>query len=112
MARASNNGEARTIFVRRNLAGAMAAVVALAAVGTASQAATPKSYSSCTALNHVYPHGVGRSGAHDHTASGTNPVTNFKVSNTLYAYNDGGAVRHPGERDLDRDNDGVACEQH
>jgi excalibur calcium-binding domain-containing protein len=99
------------MFMRRVLGGT--AVIAVLAVGAGGAAATgARSYSNCTALNHVYPHGVGRSGAHDHTRSGTNPVTNFKVSNTLYAYNDGGAARHPGERDLDRDNDGVACEQH
>jgi hypothetical protein len=70
---------------------------------------TPRSYRSCTALHRDYPHGVGRKGARDHT-SGT-PVTNFKVSNTLYAYNDGKAPLHAGEHDLDRDNDGIACEK-
>jgi hypothetical protein len=69
-----------------------------------------RSYRSCTALHRDYPHGVGRKGARDHT-SGT-PVTNFKVSNTLYAYNDGKAPLHAGEHDLDRDNDGIACEKH
>jgi hypothetical protein len=99
------------MFGRRSLAAAMAAIVVLAAAGTESHAATAKSYSSCSALNRVYPHGVGHKGARDQTRSGTNPVTNFKVSNTLYAYNDGGSARHPGEHDLDRDNDGVACER-
>ncbi|MEV5053015.1 MULTISPECIES: excalibur calcium-binding domain-containing protein [unclassified Arthrobacter] len=28
----------------------------------------------------------------------------------MYSYNDGGA-RHWGEYDLDRDNDGIACEK-
>jgi Excalibur calcium-binding domain len=54
---------------------------------------------------------VGRTNARDKTKSG-NPVTNFKRSNTLYAYNDGKAPRHRGEHDLDRDNDGIACEKH
>jgi hypothetical protein len=77
----------------------------------ASYAATkPKSYENCTVLNGIYPHGAGRADAQDKTASGR-PVTTFKVSNTIYAYNDGKAPRHPGERDLDRDNDGIACEK-
>lgn len=71
----------------------------------------PKSYANCTELHKDYPHGVGRKGAHDHTRSGSNPVTNFTVSTKVYSYNDGQA-RHPGERDLDRDNDGIACEKH
>jgi hypothetical protein len=38
-------------------------------------------------------------------------VTNFRVSRTVYAYNDGKTPRHTPERDLDRDNDGIACEK-
>lgn len=64
-----------------------------------------KSYTNCAALDEDDQHGVGRKGARDKT-SGT-PVTNPKVSNSLYAANDGGA----GQRDLDRDNDGIACEK-
>ena len=41
-------------------------------------------FRNCTALNRVYPHGVGRYGARDHT-SGT-PVTNFRRSNRLYLH--------------------------
>ena len=44
-------------------------------------------FKNCTAMNKVYPHGVGRMGARDKT-SGT-PVTNFKVSNRVYAANRG-----------------------
>jgi hypothetical protein len=78
----------------------LTAAAALLGVGTAapSHAAT-SSYKNCTALNKVYPHGVGRVGARDKT-SGT-PVTNFKVSNSLYRANSG----------RDRDRDGVACEK-
>jgi hypothetical protein len=57
-------------------------------------------FSNCTALHRVYPHGVGRYGARDHTSSG-DPVTNFRRSNTLYRQNSR----------LDRDKDGVACEK-
>jgi hypothetical protein len=55
-------------------------------------------FRNCTALHRVYPHGVGKYGARDHT-SGT-PVTNFRRSNALYRLN----------RGLDRDKDGIACE--
>jgi hypothetical protein len=58
-----------------------------------------RSFPNCAALNRVYPHGVGRPGAHDHT-SGT-PVTNFKRSSSLYRAN----------RGRDRDGDGIACEK-
>lgn len=59
------------------------------------------SYANCTALNAVYPHGVGRPGAVDHVTSGK-PVTTFFVSLSLYTANTG----------LDRDKDGIACEKH
>lgn len=61
-------------------------------------------------MNNVYPHGVGRSGARDKTSTGDR-VTNFRVSDRTYARNDGGSPRYPGEYDLDRDNDGIACER-
>jgi hypothetical protein len=60
-------------------------------------------FKNCTQLNHRYPHGVGKFGAHDHT-SGT-PVTNFFRSDVIYAR----AIRN--NRDLDRDQDGIACEK-
>jgi hypothetical protein len=58
-----------------------------------------KEFKNCTALNKVYPHGVGKSGAKDKT-SGT-PVTNFKKSTAVYNQN----------KKSDRDKDGVACEK-
>jgi hypothetical protein len=58
-----------------------------------------KTFANCTALNKVYPHGVGKWGARDHT-SGTR-VTTFKRSDTLYSAND----------HLDRDKDKIACEK-
>jgi hypothetical protein len=55
-------------------------------------------------LNARYPHGFAEVGAHDRTSG--EPVTNFKRSTKLYrlaiGYNAG----------LDRDHDGIACEQH
>jgi hypothetical protein len=85
---------------------AATAVVALCLVPSAG--ASAKHYPSCKALNRDYPHGVGRKGARDKT-SGTR-VTNFTRNNKLYAYNDG-AGTDPREHDLDRDNDGIACEK-
>ncbi|HEY5820911.1 MAG TPA: Ig-like domain repeat protein [Propionibacteriaceae bacterium] len=68
-----------------------------------------KSYESCAAMRDDYPHGVGKTNAEDSTSG--DPVTNFFRHNALYSYNDG-ASRHPGEKDLDRDNDGIACESN
>jgi len=68
----------------------------------------PKHYPNCAALQKVYPHGVGRSGAQD---SASDPVTNFYVSTKLYNANNGPRNAETGEYDLDRDNDGVACEK-
>src|SRR3954470_203233 len=97
------------MLVRRVIASV--AVVLLLGTAAVAHAAGPRSYNNCTAMNKVYPHGVGRSArAKDKTASGP-PVTNFRVSRTVYAYNDGNRPRHTHERDLDRDNDGIACEK-
>jgi hypothetical protein len=85
------------MHVRRML---VAATTAALFLGTAAPShAAAKRFKNCTALNKVYSHGVGRTGARDKT-SGT-PVTNFKVSNSLYAAN----------RSSDRDGDGIACEK-
>jgi hypothetical protein len=95
----------------RSIVGTVAVALSLGVVGVAVSAAasTPKSYKNCESLHEDYPHGVGRKNARDKTRSGR-PVTDFKVSSEIYAYNDGKA-RRPGEKDLDRDNDGVACER-
>jgi uncharacterized membrane protein len=93
---------------------AAAAVTAVASLGLAlpAHAAPPTSYKNCAALNKVYPHGVGKKGAQDHTSSERSNyrVSNYRVSDAVYSYNDGKA-RHKGEKDLDRDNDGIACEK-
>ena len=75
---------------------AAALTVGVFGAGT-SQAAL--SFSNCTAMHHVYPHGVGRRGAHDHVSA--TPVTNFKRSSSLYRAN----------RGLDREGDAIACEK-
>ncbi len=61
-------------------------------------------FDNCTNFNNRYPHGVGKRHAHDQTAG--DPVTNFKRSNKIYRR----AINH--NSDLDRDRDGIACEQH
>lgn len=69
-----------------------------------SPSAMKYKFKNCTALNKVYPHGVGRSNAVDKTSG--NRVTDFKHSTSLYkkivGYRSG----------LDRDHDGIACEKH
>jgi hypothetical protein len=90
---------------------AMTIGVAVCGVATVAPTAdaSARHFSSCTALNKVYPHGVGLTTAHDHT-SGT-PVRNFKKSDALYRANNGPRNSATGEYDLDRDNDHIACEK-
>lgn len=64
-----------------------------------ADAAAPKTFRNCTALNKVYPHGVGKPGAVDKTSS--TKVTDFKRSAKLYKAN----------AKSDRDKDGIACEK-
>jgi hypothetical protein len=81
----------------------LAAMFLTSAGAQAARAVIPPAWKNCTRVNKTYPHGVGRVGARDHT-SGT-PVTTFKRSNNLYqkAMNNNSG--------LDRDKDGIACEQ-
>ncbi len=92
----------------QSVVAAALAVGLLAACPSAPAEAAAKHYKNCAALQKVYPHGVGKPGARDHTSS--KPVTTFKVSAALYAANDR-RTASTGEYDLDRDNDGVACEK-
>jgi len=71
----------------------------------ADAATRPVWTKNCTELNKKFPHGVGKTTAHDHVSSGT-PVTNFKKSNTLFA------TAMSWNRGLDRDGDKIACEKH
>ncbi len=64
----------------------------------------PALYKNCTNFNKRYPHGVGKVGARDRSKSG-DPVTNFKRSNKIYR------TAMSWNKGLDRDKDGVACEQ-
>jgi hypothetical protein len=84
------------------LAFVLAALV-LASVGSA-QKKPPPWVDNCTALNKKFPHGVGKAKARDKTKGTAPPVTNFRRSTPLYnkamSFN----------KSLDRDKDGVACE--
>jgi len=94
------------VIEETNVTRTLARAVVTAALAAGVLAAVPapamaaRSFRNCTAMHKVYPHGVGRPYAHDHT-SGT-PVTNFKRSRPLYRANN----------NLDRDKDGIACEAH
>lgn len=102
-----------TTFSRR-LAAAVAAsgvlVLPFTLAAPADAAVKAKHYKSCSALNKDYPHGVAKKGAKDKTSS--KPVTSFKVSTKVYNMNNGPRNVKTGEYDLDRDNDGIACEKH
>jgi hypothetical protein len=72
-------------------------------------AARPRAYPSCAAMHRgIYPHGVGRTAARDRTSGA--PVTTFVRSAAGYRMNDS-RVPSRHQYDLDRDNDGVACER-
>jgi Excalibur calcium-binding domain len=86
----------------------LAATVAACVLAGVTQGKTvPPTFKNCTALNKVYPHGVGRAGAVDKTKSKTSgKVTDFKRSTRLYNTAIGYNPR------LDGDKDGIACEKH
>ena len=67
----------------------------------AAAAPAARKFANCAALNRVYPHGVGKSGATDKVKGKTKPVTNFTRNNAIYAAN----------TKSDADKDGVACEK-
>jgi hypothetical protein len=91
---------------RTGLAIALAIVASTLSIGATSTSAEGASvWRNCTAVNHKYPHGVGRRYAVDHVSSGT-PVTDFKRSNRLFRI----AMSH--NKGLDRDHDKIACEKH
>jgi Excalibur calcium-binding domain len=86
---------------------AVALILVAVMTGASASAATttmPLLFKNCTHLNAKYHHGVGKYGAHDKTTGV--PVTNFFHSTLLYNK----AMRY--NRGLDRDKDGIACEQH
>ena len=72
----------------------------LAAMALALTTTGCEKFPNCDALRVQFPHGVGLPGAIDST-SGSNPITDFQVEETYYKFNS----------HLDRDTDGIACEQ-
>ena len=93
---------ANVYSVKRIAAPLVVALLAAFAAGIA-EAKAPPLYKNCTNLNKRYPHGVGKVLARDKSAG--EPVTNFRRSTE--------AVPRRDELDkgLDRDKDGIACEQ-
>ena len=88
--------------------GVIAATVAISSsslllTAPSADAAATGIYKNCTALHKKWSHGVGRNDARDKT-SGT-PVKNFFHSTKQYKI----AMSH--NKGLDRDKDGIACEQ-
>ena len=71
------------------------------ALPAAATAAAARKFANCTALNRVYPHGVGKTGARDKVRGKSKPVTNFTRNNAVYAAN----------TKSDADKDGIACEK-
>jgi hypothetical protein len=88
------------------LLGAAAIALGVTLAPASARGTTPSLWKNCTHVHTKYRHGVGKLNAHDHTRSGTNPVTTFYRSTRLYKV----AMRY--NSDLDRDRDGVACEKH
>ena len=93
--------------------GASVAIPLSAAPADASHQGKDRTYSSCDSLNKDFRHGVGRRGAVDKTSG--KRVTTFTRNTTVYLLNNGprtdGAAVGKGQYDLDRDNDGIACEK-
>jgi len=93
--------------------GVSVAIPLSAAPADASHQGRDRTYSSCDSLNKDFRHGVGRRGAVDKT-SGMR-VRNFTRNTRVYLLNNGprtsGAAVGKGQYDLDRDNDGIACEK-
>lgn len=94
-------------------AGVVAAGLSFAPSATANSAEQPANvvtatavkykFKNCTAMNKVYPHGVGKSNAKDKTSG--KRVTTFKHSTSLYKK----IIKY--RAGLDRDKDGIACEK-
>src|SRR5262249_30040502 len=97
-----NNVLRTRILVVVTMAVGLAAPTASAVASTATM---PPVYKNCTALNKKYPHGVGKASATDKVKGSTQPVANFYRNTRLYKV----AMSH--NKRLDRDKDGIACEE-
>jgi hypothetical protein len=85
----------RTVIVTGLATAALATPLAVASAASASEPA-PRKYANCTAMHHVYPHGVART-----LAAARGDGHGAWVRPRVYNLNAGS----------DRDHDGVACEQ-
>jgi Excalibur calcium-binding domain len=89
----------------------LVAVAPLLVAPAAAHKANHPPYTNCTKFNDKYPHGVGRVGARNRAMNGgvlSDPVTNFRRSNAIFA----AAMAH--NKGLDRDKglrEGVAFAQ-
>jgi hypothetical protein len=84
--------------------GVLSAVLSIGilAAPVADATAKPRVFANCAQLNAVYPHGVGKIGAHDKGKSKNfRPVTTFTRNTALYQAN----IHRDGDKD------GVACEK-
>jgi excalibur calcium-binding domain-containing protein len=68
---------------------------------SAGATASVHHFKNCTDMHRTYKGGVARKGAHDHRSGGGHARYKPKVSTPLYRANSG----------MDRDHDGIACEQ-
>ena len=82
------------------IAGLAVGAVAAIGVGAPVQAAAPRKYANCAAMQKVYKHGVAKVRTAKDKTTGKK-VTNFAVNAALYNVNKG----------LDRDRDNIACEK-
>jgi excalibur calcium-binding domain-containing protein len=80
-----------------------AAIIAVLLVGTAqaADAATAHHYANCTAMHKVHKGGIAKVGARDHRTGGGHAKYKPYVSTAAYKAN----------TSMDRDKDGIACEQ-
>ena len=79
----------------------LAVLVLIFGFGIAQQ---KTNFDNCREMNKVYPNGVGKVGATDNTSTGR-PVTTFIRNTALY----NAIIRN--NANLDRDDDGIACER-
>jgi hypothetical protein len=86
--------------VRKSAIAAALALTIMASGQAAYGQAKTTRFANCTAMHKTYRGGVARAGAKDHRASGHAKYAP-KVSTALYNANS----------KMDRDHDGVACEQ-
>ena len=101
-----DDGLTQVILTDMKIVSLFVALAALLAPATATAATTAHHLSAhhfknCTDMHRTYKGGVARKGAHDHRSGGGHARYAPHVSTDLYKANSG----------MDRDHDGIACEQ-